>query len=160
MSGISRNSPLMLLSDSDSDSGGFVLPRNRKRQFHVPTPPELSDSDSSEPHSKPDLKVAKLFMELKEDMQSIKTNIQKQERNKNYLGTLKEIFTCLICKEVTTENSRPTVLPCCRNAVCCHSCVSRWLEDTPVCPHCRETLTIDRCLSQPLLRPMFNLLKD
>jgi hypothetical protein len=159
-SGISRNSPLTLPSDSDSESG-FTLSRNRKRQFHVPTPPELSDSsDSSQPRSKPDIKIAKLFMELKEDIQSIKSKIHKQEKNMNYLDTLKEMFTCLICKEIISENSRPVVLPCCRNAVCCYSCVCRWLEDSPVCPHCRESLNIENCLSQPLLRPIFDMLKD
>lgn len=35
-----------------------------------------------------------LFTELKEDIQSIKSKIQKQDR---------EMFTCLICKEVMSE---------------------------------------------------------
>ena len=63
-----RSSPLTVVSDSDSDSPFVPLVRCRKRP-HVPPAPELSDSDSSQPGTKvhcPDLKVAKMFMEIKD----------------------------------------------------------------------------------------------
>ena len=106
----SRNSPLTLISDSDSDSPLVPLIRRRKRP-HVPPPPELSDSDSSQPRSKkncPDLKVAKMFMEIKEDVQAIKTKLLESENK--FLMTIRDIFTCLICKEVMTETSGTVML--------------------------------------------------
>ena len=74
--------------------------------------------------------------------------------------TLKEIFTCLICKQITEESSRPLVPPCCGSIVCCHDCLRQWLSNSPVCPHCRSTLVIEDCQPQPILRPMFNILKE
>ena len=163
--GASRSSPLTIVSDSDSDSALHLLTTRRKRPL-VLTPPELSDSDDGRPHSKPDPKVAKMFKELKEELQHIKDmkddveEIKSTVRESNKIATLREMFTCLICKEVATEDNRPTMLPCCRSAVCCYECINRWLGHSHFCPHCREEVRIESCLSQPLLRPLFDLLQQ
>ena len=71
-SGVSRTSPLTL-SDSDSDNVFDLTSRGRKRPY-VPPPPDLSDSDSSVPRSKSfchEAKIRKLFVELKEDINSL-----------------------------------------------------------------------------------------
>ena len=75
-----RNSPLTIISDSDSDSPLVPLVRRRKRPY-VPPAPDISDSDSSQPHAKvncPNLKVAKMFMEIK-DVQAIKSKLSEGE---------------------------------------------------------------------------------
>lgn len=155
--GITRNSPLTINSDSDSDTN---LAR-RKRPYYVPTPPDLTDSDSSLPPSKINCshsKCMKMFLELKEDISCIKEKLNSD--NKNVLNILKGVFTCLICKSIATETNRPIMLPCCRNATCCYTCIERWLENSSICPHCRETLELENCTPQPILRPMFELLRD
>ena len=155
-----RSSPLTVVSDSDSDSLFVPLMRRRKRP-HVPPAPELSDSDSSQPRTKlhcPDLKVAKMFMEIKEDVQAIKSKLSKSENK--FLVMIRDIFTCLIFKEVMTETSGTVMLPCCRNALCCRDCLSRWLADSSICPHCREEVQLENCLPQPLIRPIIDMLRD
>ena len=52
------------------------------------------------------------------------------------------------------------MLPCCRNALCCRVCLSRWLADSSVCPHCREEVQLENCLPQPLIRPIIDMLRD
>ena len=155
-----RNSPLTLISDSDSDSPLVPLVRNRKRPY-VPPAPELSDSDSSQPQSKksyPGVKIANMFMEIKEDVQAIKSKLSDGENK--LLVTIRDIFTCLICKERMSESSGTMMLPCCRNALCCHSCLARWLGDSSVCPHCREEVRMEDCIPQPLIRPIMDMLND
>ena len=160
-SGIPRNSPVTVVSDSDSDSG-LVHPfvSSRKRSY-VPTPPELSDSDSNPPRPKsygPHPKIAKMFSELKDQIQSINDKVDENSNSNKTLASLREMFTCLICRSVVEETSRPVMLPCYRSAICCYDCMSRWLETSPICPHCREAVQIENCNPQPILRPMFNLL--
>ena len=155
-----HNSPPTVISDSDSDSPLVPLVRRRKRPF-VPPPPEISDSDSSQSRSKmscPDMKVAKMFMEIKEDVDAIKSKLS--ERDNKFLMTIRDIFTYIICKEVMTETSGTLMLPCCRNALCCHDCLRRWLTDSSVCPHCREEVQIESCLPQPLIRPIMDMLRN
>ena len=60
--------PFNVVSDSDSDSG-LVRPfvSSRKRSY-VPTPPDLSDSDSNPPRPKsygPHPKIAKIFSDFR-----------------------------------------------------------------------------------------------
>lgn len=86
-------------------------------------------------------------------VKSIKEKLEQQSAKQPF-DVLKEIFTCLICKELIREDSRPVMLPCCRNAICCYECINTWLITSPICPHCRETVDIESCLPQPLIRPM------
>ena len=151
---------MTVVSDSDSDSPIVPLIRRQKRPY-VPPAPELSDSDSSQPRNKmicTDLKVAKMFMEIKEDVQTIKSKLSESENK--FLVMIRDIFTCLICKEVMTETSGTLMFPCCRNALCCRECLSRWLADSSVCPHCREEVRIENCLPQPLIRPIIDILRE
>lgn len=162
-SGISRNSPVTVVSDSDSDSG-LVRPLvSGRRRSYVPAPPELSDSDSNPPHPKsycPHSKITKMFSELKDQIKSIDDKVQESSNSNKTLASLREMFTCLICRSIVEESSRPVMLPCCRSAICCHDCISRWLETSPICPHCREAVQIENCTPQPILRPMFNLIQN
>ena len=96
-----------------------------------------------------------MFMEIK-DVQAIKTKLSE---SKKFLMMIRDIFTCLICKEVMTETSGTVMLPCCRNALCC-DCLSRWLADSSVCPHCREEVQLENSLPQPLIRPIIDMLHD
>ena len=65
----SRHSPLTVVSDSDSDGPLVPLIQRQKRPHNMALPfQEQSDSDNSQSHQ--DLKVAKLFMEVKEDLES------------------------------------------------------------------------------------------
>lgn len=69
----------VVASDSDSDS---PFAPSRKRS-HVPTPPDFSDSDSSPPRSKtycPHPAVSKMFLDLKEGIQSINSKLQESDR--------------------------------------------------------------------------------
>ena len=67
-------------------------------------------------------------------------------------------FSCLICKDVVSPDNTPVVPPCCRAAVMCKECLISWLDNQASCPHCREPLVIDDCLSMPPLRPLFDVL--
>ena len=138
--------PTILLSDSDSD--GPVRPLVRKRKFKY-----IDESDSDSGPSK--VKVQKT-VSLLEDIQG---GVKKINEVLSDQKSLKDLFTCLVCKQVTLEESKPTIPPCCRSVVVCESCIQQWLETNPIRPHCRSPLSFDNCMPQPLLIPMFELLQ-
>ena len=93
-----------------------------------------------------------------QDMKKQLDNSMHVEHGENAL--LKEIFTCLICKQISVESARPVVPLCCNSVVCCYDCISQWVCSSPVCTHCRSPITIDDCLPQPTLKPIFNITGD
>jgi hypothetical protein len=117
---IHRNSPVTVISDSDSDSGLIQTLVSSRKRLYVPTPPDVSDSDSNPPRSKYHCPHKK-FPELKDEIQS------RLQENFNSNKPLTHFERCLLvwCK---SNCSRPLMLPCCRSAICCHGCMTRWLE--------------------------------
>lgn len=110
--GPSRSLPL-IVSDSDSERPLFPLVRKKRKIFHVPTPPGL-DSDSSQcPPNCAHTSIETTFKEVVSMIQDMKKQLDNSmhvEHGEDAL--LKEIFTCLICKQISVESARPGVPPC------------------------------------------------
>ena len=150
-----RYSPLIhVVSDSDSEGDALrsAIKASRRKHRYVPTPPSFSDSDV-EPKSKyrATVDVRKLLLEIKDRIPP------KEEADLK--ATISEIFSCIICKEKFTELSDPVMPPCCRNILACYACIAQWLETSDTCPHCREDIELVNCVKQPILRPIFEMLK-
>ena len=92
--------------------------------------------------------------EFRSEMEQIK-ELNLKEQVSLAIGRL---FTCTICKEVSLEDKLPVMPTCCRNIVCCHSCLSQWLSTSNLCPHCHQVISMDDCVPQPPLRPLFKLI--
>ena len=109
--GPSRSLPV-IVSDSYSDGPLIPLVRKKRKIFHVPTPPG-SDTDSSQSlPNRAHTSIKVMFKEVAGMVQDIKKQLDNSmhvERGENAL--LKEIFTCLICKEISMESARPVVPP-------------------------------------------------
>ena len=161
-SGLSKP-PTLIVSDSDSDGQIIPLVRKRKKIFHIPSP-SGSDSDfSPAPHdrTRAGTSMEKMLKDVVNIVQDVKTRMEKAVPDPQERVTLiKEIFTCLICKQVSSESSRPVVPPCCKSIVCCYDCISQWILSSPICPHCRSPITIDECESQPVIKPIFNIITE
>ena len=156
----SRSLPV-IVSDSDSDGALVPLVRKKRKIFHVPTPPG-SDSDSSQslPNSA-QTSIERMCKEISSMIQDMKKQLDNSISSECGEHTLlKEIFTCLICKQISVESSRPVVPQCCNSVVCCYDCINQWICSSPVCPHRRSPITIDDCLPQPTIKPIFNIIGD
>ena len=160
-----RASPLVVPSDSDSDE---IRPRKslslrRKRPQYIA--PELSDSDTPSQLPSSNKYVAttdvhSLLVDIKENVTKFRVEMEQQMKLMQVKDqiTLAAVFTCIICKEVSLEEKAPLMPTCCRNIVCCRDCLNQWLSSSSQCPHCRQGITIDQCVAQPILRPLFALL--
>ena len=158
--GPSRSLPV-IVSDSDSDGPLVPLVRKKRKIFHVPTPPGSDSGSSQSLPNRAHISIETIFKEVASMIQDMKKQLDNSmhvEHRENAL--LKEIFTCLICKQISVESARPVVPPCCNSIVCCYDCISQWVCSSPVCPHCRSPITIDDCLPQPTLKPIFNIIGD
>ena len=52
--------------------------------------------------------------------------------------SLKQVFSCIICKEQALGAARKPVVPKCRSAVVtCKLCRETWLVNSHTCPNCR-----------------------
>ena len=127
-SGLSRP-PTITVSDSDSDGQIAPLVRKRKKIFHILSPPG-SDSDfSPTPHGRTHASTCmeRMLKDVVNIVQDVKTRVEKAvpDPHKKAIVILKEIFTCLICKQVSSESSQPVVPPCCKSVVCCYDCISQ-----------------------------------
>ena len=151
--------PTVVLTDSDSDGPLIPLVRKKRKMFHVPPPPVGSDSNSSIPPVNATNSVEKMFAEVITKIRDLENKLDKATGNPGDKNALKEIFTCLICKQISTEASKPVIPPCCQSVICCFDCIQQWISSSPVCPHCRSPITIDSCLVQPLFKPMFELIE-
>lgn len=158
--GPGRSIPV-IVSDSDSDGPLVPLVWKKRKIFHVPTPPG-SDSDSSQcPPNGAHTSIETMFKEVASMIQDVKKQLDNSmhiEHGENAL--LKEIFTYLICKQISVESARPVVPLCCNSVVCCYDCISQWICSSPVCPRCRSPIMIDDCLPQLTLKPIFNIIGD
>ena len=156
--------PTVVVSDSDSDGSIIPLVRKRKKMFHIPSPPG-SDSDFSptaRDHALTSTSMERMLKDVVSMVQDARDKVAKavpDPKDKAML-LLKEIFTCLICKQISSESSRPVVPPCCRSIICCYNCINQWISTSPICPHCRSPITIDECESQPVIRPIFNVINE
>ena len=166
-SSVRSGSPI-LLTDSDSEPLRPLI--RKKKRFHIPPPPQISDSDSPGP---PPTKMPRRSSDkgiLNKILESIDEIKQKLEKTPLASGAatpsaavtsfLKEVFTCIVCKQVVNESSRPIMPPCCKSIVCCSDCLSQWVDTSPICPHCRSEISLDSCVVQPLLRPLFEHISD
>ena len=152
----------ILLSDSDSEPLRPLI--RRKKRFHVPQAPQISDSDSPGP---PPTKASRkdsdklILSQILAGIDQVKQKLEKSsDTTTSSVSFLKEIFTCIVCKQVANESSRPVMPPCCKSILCCYDCLSQWVATSPVCPHCRSEISIESCLAQPLLRPLFERMSE
>ena len=106
--------------------------------------------------------VLSVLFDVRDKMSEFRSEMEHQIKELN----LKEqvslaiggLFTCIICKEVSLEDKLPMMPTCYRNIVCCRSCLSQWLSTSNLCPHCRQVISMDDCMPQPPLRPLFELI--
>ena len=127
---------------SDSDSNGPIIPLLMKRRkiFHVPSPPG-SDSDfSTGPYDRirPNTSMEKMLKDVVSMVKDVRDKVEKAvhtDPEEKVVLVLKEIFTCLICKQISTELSRPVIPPCCKSIICCYDCINQWISNSPICPH-------------------------
>ena len=107
------------ITDSDSDvPSGIPIAKKKRKIYHIPHPPELSDSDSSPAPSVGYAagKMKKMFVDVVGMIENINERLNTVSPEQSNKMLLKELFTCLICKQMTSEVSRPVVPPCCK---CC-----------------------------------------
>ena len=164
-----------LISDSSSEeyySFGVPPKRKRKKMIFVPPPRDGSPSDSDNSQSTPSpplskyratVDVEKVLMDVKQKLFKSSNEMPPDEvrsAQKQIRDTVCAIFTCIICKEVTTEDKVPIMPTCCNSTFCCTSCLEQWLSNAGCCPHCRHPLTMSSCHSQPLIKPLFDFLGE
>lgn len=152
----------VLLSDSDSSQGSLIRSFLRKRKrHHVPTPPELSDTESLQNFPRKEFRattdVKKVLDEIKGDLDKWRNECQMKKINQS---GLENVFTCLICQEVATIDKETVMPTCCRSVLYCKECIAQWLQSSAFCPHCREELSIELCQPQPQLKPLFELIQN
>ena len=119
--------------------------RKKRKILRVLPPPTASNSDSSAPLVYPTHSV-EMFTELIRDLEE---KFDKAAHNAGDKNALKELFTCLICQQISTEASRPVVPPCCQ-IVCSFDCIQQCISSSPVYPHSRSPVSTDACLVLPL----------
>jgi hypothetical protein len=118
--GIHRNSPVTVISDSDSDSGLIQTLVSSRKRLYVSTPPDVSDSDSNPPRSKyhcPHPKITRMFSKLKDEIQSIHSRLQENSNSNKTLDTLREMHVCLFDMQINCngkqQTTNATLLPRC-----------------------------------------------
>lgn len=78
-----------------------------------------------------------------------------RENNSRLMRQHSAITRCFDCMICTNTVSWPCMKsPCCDVIIGCNSCVSRWLENSSVCPHCRSSITLNQCTTIPFIRPL------
>ena len=158
-----------LVSDSSSEDLHQLFgkgKKKRKRKYFVPPPPNATDSEEfsttssiSPPPSKfrATVDVKNLLLEIKDDL---KSKGKKTAGSLLKKTTIADIFTCIICKELAVEEKNPIMPSCCSSLLCCKQCLEQWLDTSGGCPHCRRPITMDDCVVQPLIKPLFELVHN
>ena len=70
---------------------------------------------------------------------------------------LSALFSCIICRESSLKHE-PLVPQCCSGVVACRQCLEGWFVQSSTCPHCRQCITVERCLPFPSFRPFTALI--
>ena len=142
-----KPSPLIhVVSDTDSEDGFWPLARRKKR----PAQDSQSDSDSYPPafnkrRAVGPSEVHKILEEIKDSIAHYHEDVLNKVADSEvvtkkamaiFTQTLYNTFKCMICTDIVAEDSE--------------DCITRWMENSPSCPHCRQPLQLQLC--QPTQR--------
>ena len=135
-----------------------------------PAPPVLCiDSSSSDSESMRPLKrqkrchdnpIVDKLVEMEGLLNTVKSSVDAlQEVRQSRHDLLSTVFCCIVCKESALTNE-PMVPQCCSGVIVCKQCLQGWFLHSSTCPHCRENITLDRCLPFPSFRPLLTFLQE
>ena len=149
-----------LVSESSSEDFHKLFTVNKKklkRKRKVSPPPDTSQTDSDLSTTAPTPPPSK-FRATVDVRQLLLDDLIKSKCPGTKKSILCEIFTCIICKELVVDDKVPVMPSCCSSMLSCKQCLEQWLEAAGVCPHCRQPISIDDCISQPpiMLRVCYN----
>ena len=78
-------------------------------------------------------------------LNSIKSSVDDlRPVKRRKLHAVSTLFTCIICKATSLDNE-PVVPQCYSGVVACKACLEGWIQHSPTCPQCRQTISLDIC---------------
>ena len=98
-----------------------------------------SDSDIEDPSSTPMSKRRAIPAEPSwvGCLLDNQTKILKHLQSTSSSVQLKQILSCVVCKDLARNGVVPK---CCHAIICCQPCLQRWLQNSSSCPSCRQNL--------------------
>ena len=73
-----------------------------------------------------------------EKLDRILEGVDTLKKQHSFFDKVSAMFECVICKNVMCT---PQFGSCCKRIVGCQSCINRWLDGHPSCPHCSTAST-------------------
>lgn len=108
-------------------------------------------------------KVTEQTVLIQQMSNNLSSNLNRQWTSGNAITSLKQILSCIICKDLAFGSNKQPVVPlCCLAVVGCKVCFESWLNNSQTFSYCRAAMqTVESCASPlPELRPLVSLLNN
>ena len=150
-----HSSTIHISSDSESDTYTSLIRHSKHRASMVHTSGDLPPQQST---------LQSLSDKVSEQtalLQKLSADLSSKPRNP--VTPLKQVLSCIICKELAIcSDKQPLVPKCCSAVVGCKECFEEWLRNSPSCPYCRVLMETTENYTAPLpeLRPLISIMEE